>query len=125
MGEARYAVIGIGINIAPRDATDLRTPPAALQELLPGVQAPDVLGQVVPVLVRMVQRFAAQGFAPLRDDFLARDLLNGQEVVCSDGTTGTARGVDASGALLVHTEQGLIKISSAEVSVRPASAAPL
>jgi BirA family transcriptional regulator, biotin operon repressor / biotin---[acetyl-CoA-carboxylase] ligase len=28
--------------------------------------------------------------------------------------------VDAVGALLVHTEQGLKKISSAEVSVRPA-----
>nr|WP_315848712.1 biotin--[acetyl-CoA-carboxylase] ligase [uncultured Rhodoferax sp.] len=120
VGDTRYAVIGVGINLSPREATDLRTPPAALQELLPGVQAPDVLGQVAPVLVRMVQRFAAQGFAPLREDFLARDLLNGQAVVCSDGVTGTARGVDASGALLVHTDQGLIKINSAEVSVRPA-----
>jgi BirA family transcriptional regulator, biotin operon repressor / biotin---[acetyl-CoA-carboxylase] ligase len=123
VGDTRYAVIGVGINLSPREATDLRTPPAALQELLPGVQAPDVLAQVVPVLVRMVQRFAVQGFASLRDDFHARDLLKGQEVVCSDGTTGTARGVDASGALLVHTDHGLITINSAEVSVRPAPAA--
>jgi biotin-(acetyl-CoA carboxylase) ligase len=31
---------------------------------------------------------------------------------------GQARGVDTSGALLVHTADGLKKISSAEVSVR-------
>jgi BirA family biotin operon repressor/biotin-[acetyl-CoA-carboxylase] ligase len=37
--------------------------------------------------------------------------------------TGVARGVDASGALLVHTENGLKKITTAEVSVRPASSA--
>ncbi|WP_294769618.1 biotin--[acetyl-CoA-carboxylase] ligase [uncultured Rhodoferax sp.] len=125
VGDIRYAVIGVGINLSPRDATDLRTPPAALQELLPEADGPLVLGRVVPALARMVQRFADHGFAPLRDAFQARDLLFGQEVVCSDGTTGTARGVDAGGALLVHTAQGLITINSAEVSVRPAPAAPL
>lgn len=124
VGEMRYAVIGIGINIAPRDAADLRTPPAALHELLPGVDAPEVLGRVVPPLAQAVQHFAGEGFGPLRAAYHARDLLYGQAVVCSDGATGIARGVDASGALLVHTENGLIKISSAEVSVRPAPAAP-
>jgi BirA family biotin operon repressor/biotin-[acetyl-CoA-carboxylase] ligase len=125
VGDVRYAVIGIGINLAPRDATDLRTPPAALQELLPGVDAPAVLARVVAPLVQALQRFAMEGFGPLRTAFHARDLLYGHAVVCSDGVSGTARGVDASGALLVHTENGLIKISSAEVSVRPAPAAPL
>jgi BirA family transcriptional regulator, biotin operon repressor / biotin---[acetyl-CoA-carboxylase] ligase len=73
------------------------------------------------VLVRAVQDFAHQGFGPLRTAFHARDCLYGQAVVCSDGCSGTARGVDASGALLVHTDHGLLKISSAEVSVRPAA----
>lgn len=120
VGDTRYAVIGVGINIASRDATDLRTPPAALQELWPEATAPAALARVALPLAQTVQQFAAEGFAPLRPAFHARDLLYGQEVVCSDGTTGTARGVDASGALLVHTDQGLIKINSAEVSVRPA-----
>jgi BirA family biotin operon repressor/biotin-[acetyl-CoA-carboxylase] ligase len=66
-----------------------------------------------------VQRFEREGFGPLRQDFHARDVLYGREVLCTDGTTGTARGVDAGGALLVHTASGLQKISSAEVSVRP------
>jgi BirA family biotin operon repressor/biotin-[acetyl-CoA-carboxylase] ligase len=124
VGESRYAVIGIGINIVPRNATDLRTPPAALQELWPEATAPAALARVALPLVQAIEQFATEGFAPLRPTFHARDLLYGQEVVCSDGTTGAARGVDAGGALLVHTENGLTKISSAEVSVRPAPAAP-
>lgn len=119
VGDVRYCVIGIGINLLARDSTGLRTPAAALQELLPGVEAPGALQALVLPLVRAVQGFEAQGFAALRADFHARDLLYGREVVCTDGTTGTARGVDASGALLVHTASGLQKISSAEVSVRP------
>lgn len=119
VNEVRYAVIGIGINVDLPAATDLRTPPACLRELLPDVQAPEVLGRVVLPLVQQVQQFAREGFGPLRQVFHARDLLYGHEVVCSDGMTGMARGVDASGALLVHTADGLKKISSAEVSVRP------
>lgn len=119
VGEVRYAVIGIGINIEAPVADGLRTPPAGLAELLPAVLAPDVLEQLVPTLVRQVQRFEREGFGGMREDFIARDLLYGAEVVCSDGLVGTARGVDAGGALLVHTADGLKKISSAEVSVRP------
>ncbi|MDZ7938425.1 MAG: biotin--[acetyl-CoA-carboxylase] ligase [Rhodoferax sp.] len=121
VGDARYAVIGIGINIGPRSTEGLRTPPAWLGELWPEATAPEALLRVAPVLVRAVQDFARQGFAPLRTAFHARDCLYGQAVVGSDGSHGVARGVDASGALLVHTEQGLLKISSAEVSVRPAA----
>jgi BirA family biotin operon repressor/biotin-[acetyl-CoA-carboxylase] ligase len=119
VGDVRYAVIGIGINIVARDGTGLRTPPAALQELLPSVDAAAALAQVVLPLVRAVKSFETEGFSSLRTAFHARDLLYGREVTCSDGVAGMARGVDASGALLVHTEQGLKKISSAEVSVRP------
>ena len=120
VGDVRYAVIGVGINIAPRDGEGLSTPPAALSELLPDLDAPAALECVVPVLVRAIQRFEVQGFAPLRAAFHARDVFYGKTVQCSDGLTGVARGVDATGALLVHTENGLKKITSAEVSVRPA-----
>jgi len=124
VGEQRYAVIGVGINILPPDAQDLRTPPAALRELLPDMDAPAALALVAPSLVQAVQRFGEQGFGPLRPAFHARDLLYGQELVCSDATMGVARGVDAQGALLLHTAQGLKKITSAEVSVRPVSPRP-
>lgn len=123
VGALRYAVIGVGINIDPPSAQDLRTPPAALRELLPATDAAQALGCIALPLVQTVLRFASEGFGPLRLAYHARDLLYGQEVVCSDGTVGQARGVDASGALLVHTVRGPQKISSAEVSVRPQSPA--
>jgi BirA family biotin operon repressor/biotin-[acetyl-CoA-carboxylase] ligase len=121
VGELRYAVIGIGINIERPVAQDLRTPPAALRELLPEVDAAQALGLIALPLVQAVLRFAHEGFGPLRSAYHARDLLYGQELVCTDGTVGQGRGVDASGALLLHTASGLQKISSAEVSVRPKS----
>lgn len=123
IGDQRYAVIGIGINLLPRGSDGLRTPAAALQEVLPDIDGPAALQAVVLPLVQAVQAFEKNGFADLREAFHKRDLLYGREVQCSDGATGTARGVDAGGALLVHTEGGLLKISSAEVSVRPVPAA--
>ncbi len=124
VAEQRYAVIGVGINIEAPDSQGLCTRPAALRELLPGIDAPSALGLVVPALVQAMLRFAEQGFAPLRSPFHVRDLLYGRELVCSDGTIGMARGVDASGALLLHTGDGLKKITSAEVSVRPVAPPP-
>ncbi len=117
--DARYAVIGVGINITPRDGAGLATPPAWLQELVPDMTAPQALQRVAAALVGDVQRFEAQGWGPFQPAYAARDALAGREVILSDGTTGQARGVDGSGALLVHTSGGLKKISSAEVSVRP------
>jgi len=119
---ARHAVIGIGINIMPRDGTGLATPPAALRELLPEVEAGDVLERLALPLVRDVLEFARTGFGPFRERFHARDALRGRAVVLSDGTSGTAQGVDEAGALLVHTAAGLQAVSSSEVSVRPAAA---
>ena len=43
----------------------------------------------------------------------------GRAVRLTDGTEGTAEGVDAQGALRVRTAQGLRTVHSAEVSVRP------
>ena len=117
--DERYAVIGVGINIAPREATGLSTPPAWLQELLPEVDAPQALMQAAVSLAQAVLRFEAQGWVPFLPAYAARDALAGRAVLLSDGTSGQARGVDERGALLVHTAEGLKKISSAEVSVRP------
>lgn len=123
-GEAaagRYAVIGIGINIAPRPAAGLSTPPAALQELLPGMDAGAVLQRIAPALVRDLQGFEQLGFAAFQLRFAARDALRDRPVTLSDGTTGTAHGVSGTGSLLVHTAAGLQAVASSEVSVRPAA----
>ena len=120
-GSLRYAVMGVGLNIRLPQQTELRTAPAGLDEVLPGMTAPHALLQIAPALIETMQLFEQRGFALLRDAFHARDVLFGKEVVCSDGTTGLARGVDAMGALLVQTPHGVQKINTAEVSVRPAA----
>ena len=118
-GDVRYVVIGVGINIALRDAAGLSTPPAWLGEVQPDIDAGQALQQMAAPLVRAVQMFEAQGFAPFQARFNALDVLAGRAVVCSDGTMGEAQGADATGALVVRTASGLRKITSAEVSVRP------
>lgn len=119
VGAMRYAVIGVGVNIAAREARGLSTAPASLQELLPGIDAPQTLQRLAAPLVEAVKRFEVLGLAPFLEMFHARDALAGRDVTLSDGTAGQARGVDGSGALLVHTSAGLRKINSAEISVRP------
>ena len=119
VGAQRYAVIGIGINLKERDAQGLTTPPAWLQEALPDMNGPQTLERVLLPLVHTLQRFERQGFAAFREEFNARDGLRGRAVTLSDGTQGTARGVNESGALLVHTAAGVQAIASSEVSVRP------
>jgi BirA family transcriptional regulator, biotin operon repressor / biotin---[acetyl-CoA-carboxylase] ligase len=120
----RFVVIGIGINIGPRQAQGLSTPPAWLQEVTPGIDAARALACVVPPLVAAIQLFEARGFQPFQPHFNALDALAGQAVTLSDGTLGQARGVDAGGALLVATTDGIKAITSSEVSVRPAPADP-
>jgi BirA family biotin operon repressor/biotin-[acetyl-CoA-carboxylase] ligase len=117
----RYAVIGVGINIAQRPAADLSTPPAALRELLPDVDAARALHALAAPLVRAVLAFEHFGFAPFQARFNARDALRERAVTLSDGSAGTAHGASETGALLVHTAHGMHAITSSEVSVRPTS----
>ena len=140
----RYVVIGVGINISaaaltavidasappaakPVDNTaspDVSPmPPAALQELVTGIDAPAALLRVVAPLVQTVQAFAQFGFAPFQSRFARRDVLVGRSVSVFDGKNmleGSAHGVGDHGALRVHTADGMKEITSSEVSVRPA-----
>ncbi len=117
----RYAVIGVGINLAPPAAPGLAVAPIGLQELLPGAQAGAVLLRLAGPLVQAVQAFETYGFAPFQARFNARDVLRDRAVVLSDGTAGTAHGASEAGALLVHTASGMKTVTSSEVSVRPAA----
>jgi BirA family biotin operon repressor/biotin-[acetyl-CoA-carboxylase] ligase len=119
-GNQRHAVIGVGLNIAlPPAPGGLSAPAAALRKLLPAIDAPGALERVFEPLVRSIQRFENAGFTPFADAFRERDVLVGRDVQLSDGQQGVARGVDETGALLVHTATGLQRITSSEVSVRP------
>lgn len=123
-GADRQVVVGVGLNIAPRDGQGLSTPPAALRELWPEADAPTALARVVPPLMAALRRFEREGFAPFQARFAACDALAGRTVRLSDGTEGRADGVAPDGALLVHTSGGMKRVTSSEVSVRPADHRP-
>jgi BirA family biotin operon repressor/biotin-[acetyl-CoA-carboxylase] ligase len=120
----RYVVVGIGINVLPRSGEGMSMPPASLQEVEPGLDAPAALLRIVPPLVAMLQSFEGYGFSPMQARFAQRDILQGRAVTLSDGQAGTAHGVGEDGALLVQTASGMQAVTSSEISVRPSPALP-
>lgn len=118
LGAQRYCVIGIGLNLLAPNAADLRNPAAGLRELLPELDATALLTRLAAPLVHALLAFETQGFAPLQAAYSRRDVLQGQALRCSDGREGSGAGVDARGALLLHTARGVEAVLSDEVSVR-------
>ena len=115
----RHVVVGVGINIREPLGGDFSTPPAWVDECLPGADAAGVLMRVAAPMAGALAMFEARGFAAFAAGFAARDGLRGRAIVLSDGASGTAAGVDDVGGLLVHTSSGMKTVISQEVSVRP------
>jgi BirA family biotin operon repressor/biotin-[acetyl-CoA-carboxylase] ligase len=71
-------------------------------------------------LLRMLDHFEREGFAPFRDAWTALDALRGRpaRILAGDSViSGTARGVDADGALLLESEGRMQRFVSGEVSL--------
>jgi BirA family biotin operon repressor/biotin-[acetyl-CoA-carboxylase] ligase len=124
VGERRMSVVGVGLNVMPQPATaDMSSGFACLQELWPGLDAPQALHQVAVPLAQALKQFEREGFAPFVAGFRRRDLLTGQKVTTTfpGVSEGVAEGIDDQGALRVRsgTVHALV---SGEVSVRPAEA---
>lgn len=126
---ARYVIIGVGINVrAPQGdwapppsagQTLPARPPAWLQDAAPALDAPATLSAVAAPLVADVLRFQTQGFAAFSERFARCDLLAGRDLELSDGRTGRACGVSASGALRLEVGGRVEDVLSGDVSVRP------
>ena len=120
----RWCVVGVGLNLRTPQINTLGLAPVGWSEVAGEAAAhgSDILQACMAALVPALRAFELHGFAPLAERFAQRDALLGQAVVLSDGRVGTALGVDAQGALMVQTAQGLQAVHSAEVSVRPIDA---
>ncbi len=119
-GATRLAVVGVGLNIQPQAIDDLSSGYGCLQELSDTASAPMALALVAAPLVRALQTFERQGFAPFAKRFAARDLLRGKAITTSQLNlpVGLAQGVSATGTLIVQTAGGQREVSSGDVSVR-------
>jgi BirA family transcriptional regulator, biotin operon repressor / biotin---[acetyl-CoA-carboxylase] ligase len=124
-GAQRGVVIGVGLNLAPlpegSDRSAFASGHAPLQALLPGIEPATALARVAPALQRLLAEFAnGAGFAPWREAFARRDLACGRRVSVGVGAgsrRGTARGVSASGELLLDEDGRLSTLSGGELSL--------
>ena len=93
-----------------------------LNELASGRVSRNALAaQVMARVMLAMPRFELEGLAPFRARFLARDVNLDRIVQVEQGgriSTGLARGIDESGALMVETSHGLTRIYSGDVSLR-------
>jgi len=122
VGDRRMAVIGVGLNVRPQPLTqDLSSGFACLQELWPGIDAPQALQRVAAPLARALKTFEREGLAPFAAGYRRRDLLLGQHISTTQVGVpeGIAEGIDEQGALRVRAGE-LHALVSGEVSVRPA-----
>lgn len=118
----RYTVIGVGLNlVAPAPRPGLDGPVAGWREIETHATAATLLDAVAVPLLDAVLEFESHGFAAFADRFAARDGLAGLHVQASApaSVTGRAAGVQADGALILHTAAGPVAVCSGEVSVRP------
>ncbi len=125
VGDARAAVIGIGINVLPQPAAEADYGTAALAELWPEATPQETLARLGVPLVDALLAFERDGFDPVREAYARRDALRGHAVRTTDATLpeGVAAGVDTDGALLVAAGGDTRRVVSGEVSVRLAGAA--
>lgn len=117
---ATRAVFGIGINWFRRPdlAHRLRRPVSALEEFV--VPSRNLaIGCIARALLAALERFEAEGFAPLREEWEAMDAHAGQRlrVRLADGRSisGIGGGLAADGALRLITRRGEHAVRSGRI----------
>jgi BirA family biotin operon repressor/biotin-[acetyl-CoA-carboxylase] ligase len=122
-----HVVIGVGLNVdLPAAARrEIEAGGARVAALADACTVPPsrnlVAGAILDELLSMLEQFEREGFAAFRDAWTALDGLNGRAARVLLGHTvisGTARGVDQEGALLLDTGDGLRRFVSGEASLR-------
>jgi BirA family biotin operon repressor/biotin-[acetyl-CoA-carboxylase] ligase len=125
-----HVVIGIGLNVLLDDAA--REAVKAAGNVADDIHAhrspvPDrnvIVAAMLRQLVPALTCFPTHGLTPHLAHWNACDALFGREVNVENAgevTRGMARGIDAHGALLLETPEGVRRFISGEVSVRVAT----
>jgi BirA family biotin operon repressor/biotin-[acetyl-CoA-carboxylase] ligase len=122
-----WVVVGIGVNLnggpedLPGDLRDVATSLAAER----GQPVPRALfaAALLSSLEQWLDLYAVEGFGPIREAWCERSGTLGREVrVEADGgeVSGIAEDLDESGALLVRTSSGVVRVLAGDVRhVRP------
>ena len=119
----RWVVVGAGVNLlAAPTVPDAAFPPVSLAERGYRVRAEDLAAGIAAGLLET----AARGFSfgAYADEYRARSAVLGRRIVFTQNGVseeGDAAAIDGEGALVVRTAEGVRRLTSGEISVRPAS----
>lgn len=128
-GGSCHVVVGLGLNVSMDDETLWNLgerPGSAIDMAMMTAGRPPPRNELAARLIEgcfeMFGTFERSGFAAYRAAFREADYLKRRPVTVSDGPnrlSGTAEGVDPSGALILMTENGRCRIVAGDVTVRP------
>jgi BirA family transcriptional regulator, biotin operon repressor / biotin---[acetyl-CoA-carboxylase] ligase len=109
--QERWAVVGIGLNVAVREAdfpVEVRDRAGTL-----GLD-PDAIEPTLTALLRALERWLAADSDAVLEAVRGRDALLGRPVRWS-GQVGTGAGIDEDGRLVVRTDAGEVRLDAGEV----------
>lgn len=115
--------IGIGVNLvtAPEPGTlgpDAMRPVSLAAETGTAIAPEAFLDLLAPAFAARAARFRAEGFAPIREAWLARAARLGETITARTGNAtriGRFDGIDAAGALILTTAAGREAIPAADI----------
>lgn len=118
-----HLAIGIGVNLLAAPDVAMVEPGAVpavnlLSETGHKISPEAFLDHLAPAYARWETRFQAEGFAPLRHEWLSHAARLGQTIRARTGTQsreGRFETIDASGALIMAQGHETIAISAAEI----------
>jgi BirA family biotin operon repressor/biotin-[acetyl-CoA-carboxylase] ligase len=129
--KVNFVVLGIGVNLnmrADQFPPELRHPATSiLLETGKSISRVAFTRTLLQELDAIYALFLAEGYAPVRKEWLERSRLTGEQVTVKDNgivQSGIVAGIDEYGALLLETADGkVIQILSGDVSIGGVSAA--
>lgn len=117
-----HVVIGIGINVNMKTATDIGQPWTSLREALGGlVDRSRLLSALNRQLADYLDRHSREGFAASREEWESCNLWQGAQVILSTALSsieGRVLGVDSRGALRLEVDGVEQGFSGGELSLR-------
>jgi BirA family biotin operon repressor/biotin-[acetyl-CoA-carboxylase] ligase len=124
IGSGCEAIIGVGINVSlPKNIEEIGQPWIDLAQLTePLINRNRLAGTLISELTKSLTLFDNSGLEPFVTKWRALDVYANQAIKLIIGQqtlSGTSRGIDASGAILLETEQGVKAYHGGEISVRP------
>lgn len=121
-------IVGVGVNVSmdTSQGGGIDQPWITVDEALARAGRAPVSRNVLAAdllhgLHECLSRYTVKGFEPYRDEWLGLDALRDREVHVPDTdpkVRGIGRGIDANGAFLVETAQGVKALYGGDVSLR-------